>query len=223
MVLKRPIKTTLSWGLFEHGLCTLVCQVLFLPRLHSQASGSRCTPNPNLHIHAQGPGFWDHTGSVPWWPVFDRLLEADSDSDSWSDSHEQIIEIYVETLSGKIITLQFDQFDLHRRRLTLDLIKKRIKKLEAIPYSQLLLMLNDKVLDNGELLDDYYNLDRSNLHLVLMRDYGSSYNDIHWWEGACVRQKLASKTKIYAPGFKVPSPPPMVWSVGKYTEVAGNP
>ena len=94
-------------------------------------------------------------------------------------AHEQTIEIYVETLSGKIITLQFHRFDLHRRRLSVHLIKKRIKQLEAIPYSQQLLMLNDKVLDNGELLDDYDNLDGSNLHLVLMRDYGSSHNDIH--------------------------------------------
>ena len=45
--------------------------------------------------------------------------------------------------------------------------------------SQQLLMLSDKVLGNGELLDDYDNLDGSRLHLVLMRDYGFSHDDIH--------------------------------------------
>ena len=33
-------------------------------------------------------------------------------------AREQTIEIYVEALSGKIITLHFAQFDLDRRRLT---------------------------------------------------------------------------------------------------------
>ena len=82
-------------------------------------------------------------------------------------AREQTIEIYVEALSGKFITLQFAQFDLDRRRLTVDRIKKRIEKSEGILYAQQQLMLNDRVLDNGELLD-HDKLDGSSLHLVLL-------------------------------------------------------
>ena len=82
-------------------------------------------------------------------------------------AREQTIEIYVEALSGKIITLQFAQFDLDRRRLTVDRIKKRIEKFEGILYAQQQLVLNDRVLDNGELLD-HDKLDGSSLHLVLL-------------------------------------------------------
>ena len=82
-------------------------------------------------------------------------------------AREQTIEICVEALSGKIITLQFAQFDLDRRRLTVDRIKKRIEKFEGILYAQQQLMLNDRVLDNGELLD-HARLDGSSLHLVLL-------------------------------------------------------
>jgi len=81
-------------------------------------------------------------------------------------AREQTIEIDVEALSGKIFTLRFAQFDLDRRGLTVDRIKKRIEKFEAIPYDQQQLMLNDRVLDNGELLD-HDKLDGSRLHLAL--------------------------------------------------------
>ena len=90
-------------------------------------------------------------------------------------AHEQAIEIYVETFSGRIITLPFDRSDLNRRRLSVHLIKKRIQQFEAIPFSQQQLMLNDCLLDDYDELDDYDKLEGSSLHLVVMEVNGSSH------------------------------------------------
>ena len=144
-----------------------------------------------LHDHLARDGFggkyWNEMGKR-WRALCRRLLEYVSHQAGgklhWmkelaaQQAHEQTIEIHVETFSGRIITLPFDRFDLNRRRLSVHLIKKRIQQLEAIPFSQQQLMLNDKVLDDGELLDDYDKLEGSSLHLVVMRVNGSSQDDI---------------------------------------------
>ena len=95
-------------------------------------------------------------------------------------AHEQTIQIYVETFSGRIITLEFGRLDLGRRGLSVHLIKKRIQQFEAIPFSQQQLILNDHVLVDGESLHDYDKLEGSSLHLVVMTVNGSSHDDIQW-------------------------------------------
>ena len=86
---------------------------------------------------------------------------------------EQILEIYVETLSGRSITLPCHRSDLKRRIVSVQLIKKKIQQLEAIPFFQQQLMLNDRLLHDYERLDEYDKLERSNLHLVVLSSASS--------------------------------------------------
>ena len=90
-----------------------------------------------LHDHLALDGFnvryWKEMGKR-WRALCRRLLwhvsQKAGSKLQWmkelaaQQAHEQTIEIYVETLSGEIITLQFNRFNLHRGRLTVDLIKK---------------------------------------------------------------------------------------------------
>ena len=85
----------------------------------------------------------------------------------------ETLEIYVETLSGKSITLPYYHSDLKQGIVSVQLIKKRIQQLEAIPIYQQQLMLNDRLLHDYDRLDDYHKLEGSSLHLVVLSNASS--------------------------------------------------
>ena len=74
---------------------------------------------------------------------------------------DALYQIFVKTLTGKIITLEVKPLD------TVEAVKARIRKKEGIPPGQQQLIFAGRHLEDGHTLSYYNIVEDSTLHLVL--------------------------------------------------------
>ena len=83
-----------------------------------------------------------------------------------------MVEIFIQVMNKKVITVEAIPL-----RHTVEHVKTKIHQKEGIPFDQLVLIFEGKLLEDKHKLSNYDIQERSTLHLVL-QDKGSKSSDI---------------------------------------------
>eukprot|EP01043_Picozoa_sp_COSAG02_P104022 COSAG02_NODE_40018_length_410_cov_0.652733_1_plen_97_part_10 len=93
--------------------------------------------------------------------------EAKTEAEEAKAEEERIRSLFVKTLTGRTITLEFEGSD------SIEDVKAKIQDREGIPMEQLVLVFAGTELDNGKHLEDYNIGEASTLHLILLLAVGT--------------------------------------------------